>query len=82
LPFRTAERKSFMKKRFNCEIDCANCAAKVEEAIKKLDGVSDARVNFMTQKFTLDAEDDRFDEILQEALKTGQKIEPDFSIER
>ena len=69
-----------MKKKFSCEIDCANCAAKVEEAIKKLDGVHDARVNFMTQKFTLDAEDDRFDEILKEAVATGKKIEPDFCV--
>jgi copper chaperone CopZ len=70
-----------MKKKFNCEIDCANCAAKVEEAVKKIDGVKDAKVNFMTQKFTLDADDDRFDAILAEAVETGKKIEPDFSVE-
>ena len=70
-----------MKKKFKCEIDCANCAAKVEEAIKKIDGVIDAKVNFMMQKMTLDADDDRFDEILAEAIRTGKKIEPDFSVE-
>ncbi len=70
-----------MKKKFKCEIDCANCAAKVEEAVRKLDGVRDAKVNFMTQKFTLDADDDRFEEILDEAVRTGKKIEPDFSVE-
>ena len=70
-----------MKKKFKCEIDCANCAAKVEEAIKKIDGVNDAKVNFMMQKMTLDADDDRFDEILAEAIRTGKKIEPDFSVE-
>ncbi len=70
-----------MKKKFKCEIDCANCAAKVEDAVKKIDGVNDAKVNFMTQKFTLDAEDDRFDAILQEAIKTGKMIEPDFEVE-
>lgn len=70
-----------MKKKFKCEIDCANCAAKVEDAIRKIDGVTDVRVNFMTQKFTLEADDDRFDEILKEAVKTGKKIEPDFSVE-
>jgi copper chaperone CopZ len=70
-----------MKKKFKCEIDCANCAAKVEDAIRKIDGVTDVRVNFMTQKFTLEADDDRFDEILKEAVKTGRKIEPDFSVE-
>ena len=70
-----------MKKKFKCEIDCANCAAKVEDAIKKIEGVNDAKVNFMTQKFTLDADEDRFDAILNEAIKTGRKIEPDFSVE-
>ncbi len=70
-----------MKKKYKCEIDCANCAAKVEDAIRKIDGVTDVRVNFMTQKFTLEADDDRFDEILKEAVKTGKKIEPDFSVE-
>ena len=70
-----------MKKKFKCEIDCANCAAKVEEAIKKLEGVNDAKVNFVMQKFTLDADEDRFDEILKLAIETGKKIEPDFSVE-
>ncbi|MBQ6386291.1 MAG: cation transporter [Lachnospiraceae bacterium] len=70
-----------MKKKFRCEIDCANCAAKVEEAIKKLDGVNDAKVNFMMQKMTLDADDARFEEILKLAVETGRKIEPDFSVE-
>ncbi len=70
-----------MKKKFTCDIDCAACAAKVEDAIKKIDGVNDAKVNFMMQKFTLDADDARFDEILKEAIETGKKIEPDFSVE-
>ena len=70
-----------IKKKFKCEIDCANCAAKVEDAVKKIDGVNDAKVNFMTQKFTLDADDDRFDAILDEAIRTGKKIEPDFEVE-
>jgi copper chaperone CopZ len=70
-----------MKKKYSCEIDCANCAAKVEDAVKKIDGVKDARVNFMTQKFTLEADDDRFDDILKEAIKTGRKIEPDFEVD-
>ena len=70
-----------MKKKFKCEIDCANCAAKVEDAVKKIDSVNDAKVNFMTQKFTLDADDDRFDAILDEAIRTGKKIEPDFEVE-
>ena len=69
-----------MKKKFKCEIDCANCAAEVEEAVK-IDGVIDAKVNFMMQKFTLEAEADRFDAILEEAIKVGKKVEPDFEVE-
>jgi len=71
-----------MKKKFKCEIDCANCAAKVEEAAKKIDGVKSVSINFMTQKMTLEADDDRFDEILEEVVRTGRKVEPDFSVER
>ena len=63
-------------------IDCPNCAAKVEEAMKRVPGVIDVSVNFLTQKFTLEAADDRFDAILDEALRVGKKVEPDFSIER
>lgn len=70
-----------MKKKFKCEIDCANCAAKVEDAIRKIDGVQDVKVNFMTQKFILEADDNRFDEILAEAVRVGRRIEPDFSVE-
>ena len=69
-----------MKKKFECEIDCANCAAKVQDAINKIEGVQSAKVNFMMQKFTLEAEDDRFEEILQEAIRIGKTIEPDFAV--
>ena len=70
-----------MKKKFKCEIDCANCAAKVENAIRKVDGVLDAKVNFLTQKFTLEAEDSRFEEVLAAAVKAGKKAEADFEVE-
>ena len=70
-----------MKKHFKLrDLDCANCAAKMEDAIKKLDGVNSATVSFMTQKLTLDADDDRFDEILQQAVKVCKKVEPDCAI--
>ena len=56
-----------MKKRFNLtDLDCASCAAKMEQAIKKLPGVRDASVSFLTQKLTLDADDARFDAIVQD----------------
>ena len=61
-------------------IDCANCAAKVEDAIKKIDGVNNATVSFMTQKLTLDADDARFDEILQKVVAAAKKIEPDCEL--
>ena len=51
-----------MKKTFKMiDLDCANCAAKMEAAIKKIDGVQDATVSFMTQKLTIQADDARFD---------------------
>jgi copper chaperone CopZ len=70
-----------MKKKFKLEdLDCANCAAKMEEAIKKISGVSDANVSFMTQKMTVEADDDRFDDIMQEVVKVCAKVEPDCKI--
>lgn len=72
-----------MKKRFVLtDLDCANCAAKMEEAIKKIDGVNDVTVSFMTQKLTLDAEDARFDAILDEVIRICRKVEPDCVINR
>ena len=70
-----------MQKKFNIEVDCANCAAKIETAIKQLDGVTNASVSFMAQKLRLEADDARFGEILKAAVKTAKKIEPDFEIE-
>ena len=70
-----------MKKHFKLiDLDCANCAAKMEAAIKKLDGVHDATVSFMTQKLTLEADDARFDQIVKEAVKACKKVEPDCEI--
>ena len=70
-----------MKKTFKLiDLDCANCAAKMEAGIKKLPGVNDAAVNFLTQKMTVDADDARFDDIMQQAVKVCKKIEPDCTI--
>ena len=71
-----------MKKAFRIEVDCANCALKVEDAIRTVDGVNDVKVNFLTQRMTLDAADDRFDAVLKEAEKAGKKVEKDFRILR
>ena len=70
-----------MKKKFKLtDLDCANCAAKMEDAIKKLDGVNDASVSFMMQKLTIDADDARFDEIMKEVVEVCKKVEPDCII--
>lgn len=70
-----------MKKKFKLQdLDCANCAAKMEESIKIIDGVNDAVVSFMTQKMTVDADDERFDEIMDEVVRVCAKVEPDCQI--
>ena len=70
-----------MKKTFKLEdLDCANCAAKIEAAIKKLDGVNNATVSFMTQKMTIEADDERFDEVVKAAVKCISKVEPDCRV--
>ena len=70
-----------MKKKFKLQdLDCANCAAKMEEAIKKIDGVNDASVNFMMQKMTIDADDSKFDDIMKEGVTVCAKVEPDCKI--
>ena len=70
-----------MKKKFKMvNLDCANCAAKMEEAIKKIDGVTDATMSFMAQKLTIEADEERFDEIMQEVIKVAKKVEPDCVI--
>ena len=70
-----------MKKKFKCEVDCANCAAQMEDAVKKIPGVINASVNFLTQKFTLEADDEGFDDIVKQAVAACKKIEPDCEIE-
>ncbi|WP_080797416.1 cation transporter [Arabiibacter massiliensis] len=70
-----------MRKAFKLQdLDCANCAAKMENAIKDIDGVNSATISFMTQKLVLDADDERFDAILDEAQRVCAKIEPDCVI--
>ena len=70
-----------MKKTFKLSGElCGNCAAKIQDQIGKLDGVNDAKVNFMLLKFTLDAEDARFDEALAESVRIFDKIEPDCEV--
>lgn len=70
-----------MKKTFKLiDLDCANCAAKMESAIQKLPGITSASVSFMAQKMTVEAEDARFDEIMKEVVRVCRKVEPDCEI--
>ena len=70
-----------MKKKYKLEdLDCANCAAKMEDAIKKIPGVNDASVSFMTQKMSIDADDANFAEFMTAAVAVCEKFEPDCKI--
>ncbi len=69
-----------MQKKFKIEVDCANCAAKMEEAAKKVPGVSDVAISFMSQKMIVEAEESDFDQIMPKILRACKKIEPDCEI--
>ncbi len=70
-----------MKKVFKITgIDCANCALKIEDKIKQLENVNDVSINFLTEKFTLDAKDEEFSNILEKSKNIIKKIEPDAEI--
>ena len=70
-----------MKKTYKIEVDCANCANKMEEVAKKTAGVKDSTINFMTQKMIVEFEEGRDpDEIMQSVLKNCKKVESDCEI--
>ena len=70
-----------MRKVFDMEdLDCANCAAKMEAAIAKIDGVTYVNVSFIARRMTLEADDAVFDAVLKAARKAVKKIEPDCRI--
>ena len=72
-----------MRKSFKLQdLDCANCAAKMEDAINRIDGVEKATISFMTQKLTLTAADERFDDVLDRVVALAADIEPDCEIMR
>ena len=71
-----------MKKKFKVtDIDCASCAAKIEEQIGEIDGVEKASLSFMTQKLIIKGDDDKMDKIVEEAKRIALKIEPDANFE-
>jgi len=70
-----------MKKTFKMvDVDCANCARKMQDAICKLDGVTGCTVSFLTQKLTIEADDARFDEIMKQAVKSVKRVDPDADV--
>ncbi|MBR2002262.1 MAG: heavy-metal-associated domain-containing protein [Firmicutes bacterium] len=70
-----------MKKVFKMQdLDCAHCAAKMEDGINKLDGVNKATISFMTQKLTIDLDETRLDEIMKEAVKVVKNVDPESEI--
>ena len=72
-----------MRKSFKLdEIDCANCALKLQDALARLDGVDQVSVNFLTQKLTLAATDERFDDVLARVGARAAELEPDCEIIR
>ena len=70
-----------MKKTYELEeLDCANCAAKMERKISKIKGVDSVEVNFLTQKMTIEADDGIFDAVVDEAVRLISKVEPDCRV--
>ncbi|MDD4133398.1 MAG: cation transporter [Methanocorpusculum sp.] len=70
-----------MKKTFKLEnLDCADCAAIMENKIRKINGVTNVSISFMTQKLIIEADDSRFDAIVKEAAAVCKRVEPDCFI--
>ncbi len=71
-----------MKKTYKIEVDCANCATKMEDATKKTEGVKNASVNFVMQKMSVEFEDGvDYDAVMKQVLKNCKKVESDCEIE-
>ncbi|HIZ09842.1 MAG TPA: heavy-metal-associated domain-containing protein [Candidatus Borkfalkia avicola] len=72
-----------MKKVYRLEdLDCANCAAKMERAISKIEGVQSASVSFLMQRLAVEADEARFEEIMERVEKVCRRVEPDCRIVR
>lgn len=71
-----------MKKQFKMvDLDCANCAAKMEEAVGKIPGVQSVTISFLTQKMTIEADEDQFEQIMKQAVKACKKVDADCQIQ-
>ena len=72
-----------MTRKYNLKgLDCANCAAEVENAVSKIDGVKSATVSFITMRMTIEADESDFDRVEELAFKAAKKVEPDMVITR
>lgn len=72
-----------MKKTFKLlDLDCAHCAAKIEDSVRKIEGVTSVEVNFLNQKMVLEADQERFQEIAEKAVTLIRKIEPDVTVKK
>lgn len=69
-----------MKKVYKIEVDCANCANKIQDAVSKIDGVKFVSINFMTQKMIIDIDEERFEDVFKVVVKTAKRVEPDFEV--
>lgn len=69
-----------MERTYKIEVDCANCASKIERAIQKIDNVDSVAISFITQKMVIQAEENYIDAIMEKAIKTAKRIEPDCKI--
>ena len=77
----SGKKEAAMKKKYKLdEIDCANCALKLENAIKEIEGVTNVKVNYMMQKMTLEADDAAFDEVEKQAIAACRRMEPDMDV--
>ena len=72
-----------MKRSYRMEdLDCANCAAKMERAVAKLDGVDSVSISFLGQRMAIEADDVSIEEIMDKVVKVCKKVEPDCKIVR
>ncbi len=75
------EGEQTVKKTFRMEdLDCAHCAAKMEDGIRKLAGVEEVSVNFLAQKMIIEADEERFDDIMKQAARVVKKVDPNCRI--
>lgn len=70
-----------MKKQIRISnLDCANCAAKIEREINKIEGVNEAALSFIAGRLVLDVEEEKYENVKNEIVKIAKKVEPDVQL--